>query len=83
VGENMEYLIFTDFQLAKSLKNRRIELKLTQKAVAEKVGLLPKTVSALENNPEKCSVESLMKYLSALDLHIVLKAKNSNVTEGW
>jgi len=83
VGENMEYLIFTDFQLAKSLKNRRIELKLTQKAVAEKVGLLPKTVSALENNPEKCSVESLMKYLSALDLHIVLKTKDFDVTEGW
>lgn len=79
----MDYLIFTGFQLAKSLRNKRIELKLTQKAVAQKVGLLPKTVSALENNPEKCSVESMMKYLSALNMHIVLKTKNSSVTEGW
>ncbi len=79
----MEYAVLTDFQLAKTLRNRRTELKLTQKDAAVKVGLLPKTVSALENHPERCSIESLMKYLSALDLKIVLKTKNSNPTDGW
>ena len=71
----MEYLILTPNQLAAALKNRRKALNLTQVEAAERVGLLPKTVSALESHPERCTLESLLKLISTLDLEITLKAK--------
>jgi HTH-type transcriptional regulator/antitoxin HipB len=48
---------------------------LTQKEVASRVGLLPKTVSVLETDPARSSIASLFKLLSALELEIVLKSK--------
>lgn len=77
VGDIMEHLIFTVSQLSSILKNRRKELGFTQKFAADRVGLLPKTVSALENDPEKCSVESLMKYAASLEFQIVVKPKEN------
>jgi HTH-type transcriptional regulator/antitoxin HipB len=41
------------------------------------VGLLPKTISALESDPERASVGSLYKLLSALGLELVLQPKVS------
>lgn len=80
----MEHIVFTASQLAVILKNRRKELGITQKSAADRIGLLPKTVSALENDPEKCSVESLIKYVAALEFQIVARPKSaSNSTEGW
>ena len=80
----MENLVFTSFQLAQILKNRRKELKMSQKEVGSRVGILPKTISALENFPERCSVESLLKYLSALELELISRTRNeTDETEGW
>ena len=80
----MENIVFTASQLGKVLKNRRKELGITQKFAADRVGLLPKTVSALENDPEKCSVESLIKYVAALEFQIFVRPRSaSNSTEGW
>lgn len=62
-------------QLAAVLRGRRVENGLTQKQVGSRVGLLPKTVSALESNPGRSSVTSLFKLLSALDVELVLKPK--------
>jgi len=73
----MTYLIASLSQLAVALKSARKGLGLTQSAAAAKVGLLPKTVSALENHPESCSIESLFKYLSALELELSLSPKAS------
>jgi HTH-type transcriptional regulator / antitoxin HipB len=85
MGDIMEQMIFTSFQLATVLRNRRKLLGITQKTAAEKVGLLPKTISLLENEPERCTIESLMKYFSALDLDLVLKPKNKETdsTHEW
>ena len=44
----------------KTLNSRRKALKLTQKEAADLVGLLPKTVSALESDPDRCSLEMSM-----------------------
>ncbi len=69
----MEHLILTPYQLTVALRNRRKTLNLTQAEAAAKVGLLPKTISALENDPERCTLDSFLKLLSALDLELNLK----------
>lgn len=74
--------IRTPMQLAMVLNGYRKKLKLTQKEASEKVGLLPKTISALENNPEKSSLESLFKLISALGLELVLKPKKTGNSDG-
>ena len=71
----MDTFIFTSQQLAKTLKSRRKALKLTQKEAADLVGLLPKTVSALESDPDRCSLESLRKLLAALRLELAVAPK--------
>ena len=76
----MDYLISTPEQLASAVKGRRKTLRMTQAAAAARVGLLPKTVSALESKPEKSSLESLFKLLAALDLELVLRPKDKAAT---
>ena len=65
----------TPEQLASVLRGQRQVSKLTQKQAAALVGLLPKTISSLESDPERASVGSLFKLLSALGLEIVLQPK--------
>lgn len=67
----------TPEQLAIVLRGQRQASKLTQKQAAALVGLLPKTISALESDPERGSVGSLYKLLSALGLELVLQPKVS------
>lgn len=67
----------TPEQLATLLRGQRRACKLTQKQAAALVGLLPKTISALESDPERGSVGSLYKLLSALGLELVLQPKAS------
>jgi HTH-type transcriptional regulator/antitoxin HipB len=71
-GGKMKYSINTAKQLGSALRARRKIMGLTQSAAGENVGLIPKTVSALENHTEKTTVESLFKLLSALNLNIQL-----------
>ena len=72
----MENSIHTPQQLGLVLRGRRKSLKLSQAAAAKTVGLLPKTVSGLETTPERSSVDSLFKLLSALELELVLRPKS-------
>lgn len=72
----MEYPILTTRQLAQALKGWRKSRDLTQAEAAGRVGLLPKTVSALESEPDASSLGSLFKLLSALDLELVLRPKS-------
>jgi len=76
MGDDMEYLVHTARQLANALKSRRKEKHFTQKEAAFRVGLLPKTVSGLESDPERSSIESLFKLLAAMELELVLRPKN-------
>lgn len=77
----MESLVNTLPQLAVALRSRRKSSRLTQAAVSARVGLLPKTVSALENHPGRASLESLFKLLAALDLELVLQDRNSQPSQ--
>jgi len=72
----MDHFVCTPQQLAHTLRSRRKTLNLTQKEVAGLVGLLPKTISALETEPDRCSVKSLRILLAALRLELVLSPKS-------
>ena len=72
----VEYLVQTPAQLAPVLAGARKSRKLTQKSAGTLVGLLPKTISGLESAPEKSSLASLFKLLSALELEMVLRPKS-------
>lgn len=71
----MEFLALTPSQLAQVLKGYRRSKQWTQQELALKGGLLQKTVSSIESNPQRTSVETLYKVLSALDLELVVRAK--------
>jgi len=73
----MSYTVHTPTQLGHVLSGHRKTKKLTQREVAAQVGLLPKTISGLETAPERCNIRNLFKLLSALDLEIVLRPKDS------
>jgi HTH-type transcriptional regulator/antitoxin HipB len=72
-----EYNAQTPDQLAQILRGYRKERKLSQAAVADRTGMLAKTVSALENHPEKAMVDSLFQLLSGLDVELVLRDRRS------
>lgn len=64
-------------QLGPLLQGRRKSLGLTQKEAAKKTGLLPKTISALENNPSGSTLDSLFSLLSALDIELLFQDKQA------
>jgi len=68
----MDYIIRTIDQLGKALRSQRKKQGLTQEETAKKVGLLPKTISALETAPATSTIESLLKLLAALEYDIQL-----------
>ena len=70
----------TSDQLAAVLKGLRHTLGLSQRDTGSQVGLLQKTVSALETDPSGSSITSLYRLLSALDLELVLRPKTSNLS---
>jgi len=78
IGGMMKYFVRTTQQLALILQGCRKETGASQKQTASKVGLLPKTISALETNPDTSSIVSLFKLLSALGLEMVLQPKDAD-----
>lgn len=72
MGDIMNMPVTTTKQLAIELKGRRKALKLTQKELAGMTGLLPKTISALESDPDRCSVKSLRILLAGLQVEMTL-----------
>lgn len=76
----MNYLISTPLQLSHALRDVRKSRGLSQDSAGKLVGLLPKTISALENHPDSATIDSLFKLLSALklELHISPKKKIEN-----
>ena len=71
----MDYTVHTPKQLGKVLRGQRKTTNTSQQAVGATVGLLPKTISKLELDPDTATVESLFKLLSALQLELVVRAR--------
>ncbi len=81
----MDYNIKTIKQIGHALRAIRKENGFTQKEVSSKVKLLPKTVSALEAGSSGSTIESLMKYIAALDCDIIIapRGNDSKNKSGW
>jgi HTH-type transcriptional regulator/antitoxin HipB len=80
----MNYTAQTARQLGQVLKGQRKIQRRTQESAASSVGLLPKTVSKLEMDPESATIGSLFKLLSALELEMVIRSKgDSSHSEEW
>ena len=62
-------------QLPVFLKALRKKKGLRQSDLKDIMGILPKTVSTLENHPEGVTLDSFFKLISALDLQLCLKEK--------
>lgn len=79
-GMPMSYTVHTPRQLGQVLKGHRRSQHLTQAEASKAVGLLPKTVSKLELDPDTATLESLFKLLSALQLELVVRSRSSQST---
>jgi HTH-type transcriptional regulator / antitoxin HipB len=71
----MEFTARTPQQLGEILRGFRRHKHLTQAQAGRAVGLLPKTVHALEQNTEHSSLASFYKLLSSLDLELLICEK--------
>ncbi len=81
----MDYTISLIQQLGPVLKGIRKKTGMTQKQVAEKVGMLTKTISALEAGSPRSTLDSLMTLLGAYNytLGLVQKTDASSSAFDW
>ncbi|MBT9583495.1 helix-turn-helix domain-containing protein [bacterium] len=73
----MEFFVANASQLGPVLQGWRKKKKLTQTELGARVGLSQFAVSALENAPEKAAVERLFRLLSALEVEVVLRERQT------
>ncbi|MCP9842093.1 helix-turn-helix domain-containing protein [Synechococcus sp. J7-Johnson] len=66
-------------QLGVLLRSRRKELGLSQHETAAQGGLQQKTVSSLENDPQRCTIDSLYRLMAALKVELVLQPREAQV----
>lgn len=82
----MAFIITNQQQIGPILKGLRKQKGLTQVQMAKQCGLGQKTISLLETEPWRCSVDSLMRYMSAVDVAMSLDfiaSLRSSSNEGW
>lgn len=72
-------------QLSYILQDQRKQQGQSQTVIARKVGLRQDTVSKFENTPEGTRLDTLFKLLSALELELEVKPRDStpNAAEQW
>lgn len=78
--------VTTAKQLANYLQDIRHSQGLSQSKIGEKIGLRQGTISNFEQNPESTKLDTLFKLLSALELEIEIKPRNSEPslkTSSW
>ncbi len=83
----MSFVIPTLSQLGPTLRGFRRQRNLTQTDVGRLAGLQQKTVSMLETHPERCTLVSLFKYLSAVEASLSIahieSLRNAHSGDGW
>lgn len=68
-------------QLSAYIKDIRRNQKQSQTDTARKVGIRQDTVSNFEKNPDSTKLETLFKILSALNLELEVKVRNSELSD--
>jgi HTH-type transcriptional regulator/antitoxin HipB len=72
-----DFSIRTPEQLIPLFVAFRKRAGLSQAELARRIGVGQQTVSQLERNPDKATVERLLRALTALDVELVLRSKQS------
>lgn len=70
-------LLLTASQLGQLLVSTRKRHKLTQAAVATRVGLSQNRISYLENHADEISIKQLLSWCSALELELQLGERDT------
>jgi HTH-type transcriptional regulator / antitoxin HipB len=73
----MAFRVTASAQLGQTLRGLRKSQKMSQVDVAQASGLRQKTVSLLETAPQRCSVDSLIRYLAAVRGSLSLDVKGA------
>lgn len=71
-----QYAVRTPEQLPTLLKSFRKQAGLTQGQLAERLGVTQQTLSALERNADRVSVDRLLQLLSILGVEMVLQPRS-------
>ncbi len=73
----MKQIISVPDQLGHILQSTRKSARLSQAAIAEKLGISQSRISAMELDPAAISVGQLMTMLAVLDLEMIVQSKSS------
>ncbi len=82
----MEYVVRTAEQLAPTLRAFRKELELSQRDLAQRIGVTQQALSLLEGAPERAGFQRLMSLFAALEIEVVLRHKTEpqdTPSDGW
>lgn len=80
-----DFHIKTTAQLQIALRSLRHEHGFTQSEFGRKVGLSQERISAIENHPERLTVDQLLTLLLALRMELVIKprSRTTNPPANW
>jgi HTH-type transcriptional regulator/antitoxin HipB len=72
-------------QIGQIIVGRRKSLRLTQRAVAEKLGITQGRYSSIEDNPERLTLDRLILIAKVLGLELVVEKKPATTksTSEW
>ncbi len=74
--------IKSEYALIREVVKRRKELGLTQKSLAEKIGVQQQVISRFEREKHIPTLDNFLKMLKALDLEISIKKKTECINIG-
>lgn len=78
-----EILATSAEQLGQILKGFRKDLELTQEQVGQKGGFHQKEISKMENGMGRTTVERLFRLLSALELELIVRPRDTKLEGSW
>ena len=67
------------FSIGKKLKNKRLQLNLRMDDVAKEVGITRSTLWSIENGNGNCTIDTLLRLLSFLDMSIDIDTQEQGV----
>jgi len=70
-------------QIARILTARRRALKLSQKALAAKLGISQNRLSEIEANPARLPLERLLEIANILGLELVIQDRKTATRADW